>query len=94
MTKRNVYLFCFSVLGLLLGFVIHALVEVWYIKLLLSNFQKYNLGLSWYDLEALHYAVLLLLLPFMTWWGYKQGERWWHVLYVEKRWKKDLKKDF
>ena len=45
--KRTIYIILFTILGILLQFLVHALLEIWYANLLLADFSKYSFGLSW-----------------------------------------------
>ena len=60
--KEIFYITAFAVLGIELQFLAHAGLEVWYIGLLLDDFQKYNLGFSWEQLEAIHIILSIVLL--------------------------------
>ena len=61
--KRDAYLFFSIVLGFLLSFLVHAVVEIWYIGRLVDNFEIYSFGLSWsawffvHDVEAEEVSV-------------------------------------
>ena len=79
--KRQFYIAAFSVLGVLVGFLFHAVLEIWYIGLLLSNFGQYGLGLSWDHWEVVHHAGLAILLIGGGLIGFWQGNVWWHRLY-------------
>jgi hypothetical protein len=86
--KRKVYYAMFTLLGAMLGFFLHAIVETLYIKLLLSDFDRYGLGLSWNAWVMIHAIGVPVLVALLAWWGYRQGRKWWRVLYVEQRWMK------
>lgn len=96
--KRIVYILCFSALGLLLGFLVHALTETGYISLLLSDYDKWGFGLSWGQWYAIHAGWTVLCLIGGLGFGIEQGFRWWRVLYVEGRYnnrlRRPLKQDF
>jgi len=81
MTKKRLYIFVFTVLGLLLQFLAHAGIEIWYIGLLLDNFQKYSLGFSWQQWLIIHHigAIILFIAGFIF--GFWQGKYWWHKMY-------------
>lgn len=95
--KKNVYCLSFVLLGAMIGFFIHAMFEILYIRLLLSDFDKYGFGWSWLVWEQIHtYGVMALVLGF-GWWGYGRGKHFWRVLYVEQKYSKwlgKLKQDF
>ncbi|HYC80097.1 MAG TPA: hypothetical protein VEC17_03655 [Candidatus Binatia bacterium] len=95
--KRNLYIILFTILGLIVSFFIHAVVEVWYIKVLMNDFDTYGFGLTWENWESIHNVSVVLLNIIFAWWGYKQGKKWWRILYVEKKYKphgKSLKENF
>lgn len=79
--KRNFYIFSFTALGILLQFLIHALVEIWYINLLLNNFPRYGFGLSWNQWVLIHHALSAVLFIAGATFGFQQGKYWWHRLY-------------
>lgn len=96
--KKHIYYLSFTALGALFGFLIHAVVELYYIKLLLQDFDNYGFGWTWETWEQIHtYGTLLLVIGFGLF-GYRQGKRWWRILYVEKkylkRWGIKLKETF
>jgi hypothetical protein len=67
--KREVYVFSFALLGLLMGTVIYGLGS------LLVIYKGYFLDFNWY---------LLILLIGGTVAGFMEGLRWWHIIYIEK----------
>jgi hypothetical protein len=95
--KKKLYVFCFALLGALVGFFLHGIIENAYISLLLQDFGKYGLGLTWYDWETIHTWGVALLVSVFGIWGFYGGQRWWRILYVQKkykRWGKPLKENF
>jgi hypothetical protein len=91
--KRIVYYLCFACLGGLLGFILHALLELWYSKLLIRDFGRFGLGLSWADWFLVHNIVAIVLTLLGLWFGYRSGRKWWQILYVEQRYRKWLRRD-
>ena len=85
--KKTVYIWSFAVLGLLVGLLSHAILELYYTKFLLVDFQKYNHGLSWEELWQYNAAVTIVLVFICTAWGYAAGKYWWHQIYVLKKYK-------
>lgn len=83
---RAVYISGFIALGVLLQAILHAVVEKWYIDLLLEDFATYSLGLSWSTWFAIHHAAALALFAAGLLFGYWQGKKWWRIMYVERRW--------
>ena len=77
------YILAFTVFGILVQFCIYALLEIWYIGLLLHNFPRYGFGLSWQAWFWIHgvYAVVFLLAGALL--GYFQGRYWWRRIYEE-----------
>jgi len=59
--KKIIYVFLFTFLGILVQFLIHALVEVWYIGLLLEDFPSYGLGFSWENWLMIHNVGAIIL---------------------------------
>lgn len=82
--KKNIYIALFAGLGVLISFLIHAAIEIWYIGLLLQDFSKYGLGLSWPQWHLIHGIGTVILLVGGIFFGYTQGRYWWKILY-EKR---------
>lgn len=81
--KRNLYIFCFVILGIILQQMIHTIVEMWYISLLLKDWEMYSLGLSWDSWFMIHHIGSVLLLIAGISLGYWQGKYWWPKLYDE-----------
>ncbi len=82
--KRKFYIISFSFLGLLLQFLVHALIEMRWIKLLVVDYNKYSFGLSWDQLLLVHSVGTIVLIILGLLFGYCQGKYWWQKLYVEK----------
>jgi len=79
--KKNLYIALFVLLGLLLGFILHAIAEIWYIGLLILNFNKYSMGLSWTKLYFAYQISTFIFLFLGAFWGYFQGLFWWKIIY-------------
>lgn len=88
--KKIFYIALFMVLGIILSFIVHAVVEIVMITLLEKEFETFNLGLSWVEWYLVHDigAVVLFILGVSL--GYIQGKHWWRVIYIEKRYPKKL----
>ena len=87
--KKIIYIIAFTTLGILLQFLIHAGVEIWYIGLLLKDFPKYGFGLSWEQWFLIHTIGTVILFLAGTIFGLWQGRYWWQKIYVEhtlRRW--------
>lgn len=83
--KKIIYVALFMFLGILASFILHAVAEIWYIGLLLVNFKKYSMGLSWANLYLAHYVFSFLFLFLGAILGYFEGLFWWKVIYRKKR---------
>ena len=79
--KRSFYTFSFIVLGVLLQQVIHAILEIWYIGLLVNNFATYGFGLSWHTWFTIHAVYSIVLFIAGAVWGYSMGKKFWPKLY-------------
>lgn len=81
--KKLIYLIAFTLLGLLIGFLLHAALEIWYIGLLLGNFPRYGFGLTWSQWELIHIFWTLLTLAGGALVGFLQGRYWWKRIYAQ-----------
>ncbi|MBL7053151.1 MAG: hypothetical protein ISS02_00600 [Candidatus Portnoybacteria bacterium] len=79
--KKSIYIILFTFLGFLLQFLIHGLVECWYINLLVNDFSKYSFGFSWSQWFTIHYIGTILLLVIGLLFGFYQGKFWWRKIY-------------
>lgn len=79
--KKLIYITLFTFLGLLLQFLIHGLIENWYINLLVSDFPKYSLGFSWLQWFIIHHIGTVVLLIIGLLFGFWQGKFWWRKIY-------------
>jgi len=79
--KKIIYVFLFTFLGILVQFLIHALVEVWYIGLLLEDFPSYGLGFSWENWLMIHNVGAIILFLGGAILGFWQGKYWWKRIY-------------
>lgn len=81
--KKKLYIALFIFLGVLAQFLAHALIEIWYIKLLLSRFEVFSLGFSFQQWLVIHniFAFVMLALGIIL--GFHQGVYWWKRLYKE-----------
>lgn len=83
--KRPVYIVAFTVLGILLQFVIHATIEIWYIGLLTRDFSKYSLGFSWSQWFIIHHVGAGILFLAGALFGFWQGKFWWRKIYEKEK---------
>ncbi len=82
--KKSFYIFCFVVLGLILQQIVHTVVEIWYIKLLVGDFNKYGFGWTWNTWFMIHHVYSAVLLIAGGLWGYWTGQYFWPKLYDER----------
>ena len=82
--KKIIYIILFVFLGILLQLILHGFIEVFYIKLLLSDFEKYGLGFSWNIWETIHYVGALLFFFGGLAFGLQQGVYWWKRIYEKE----------
>jgi len=87
MLKRIIYITLFTFLGILLQFLLHAGIEIWYLDLLNKNFERYSLGLTWPELLTLHLILTILLIIAGAAFGYWAGKFFWQKIYVENAWR-------
>jgi len=85
--KKTVYILTSIFLGILLSFIIHALIEISVIYFLLKDFTLYGLGLSWQAWWLIHAVGTTLLLAAGAIFGWWLGQRWWQIVYIEKRYR-------
>ena len=82
--KKVIYVILFVVLGIIVSFFVHALIEIPVIVLLVSDFEKWGLGLSWGAWETIHDVGAIILLILGIVYGFRQGKHWWKVIYNDK----------
>ena len=80
--KQGFYIALFTFLGILLQFLAHALIEVWYIGLLLEDFDTYSFGFSWDFWLWVHHIGGVALFILGATLGYFQGKYWWRKIYA------------
>ena len=83
--KKIVYLITFVILGVVIQFLIHAVVEIWYINLLLQDFSRYDLGLTWEQWFMIHHLSSIILLIIGMVFGFWQGKFWWRRIYEQDK---------
>jgi hypothetical protein len=82
--KKTIYILLTVVLGLILSFILHAVIEVCYIKHLLGRGilpEPSSLTHQCYLPSALQ--IILLLAGLLG--GYFLGRFWWRKVYIERR---------
>lgn len=83
-TKHVIYLFASTGLGVLLGFLAHAGMEIWYLRWADTN----GTAITWYNGCALHPAIQIALPVLGALGGFFLGRWWWRMVYIEQRWAK------
>lgn len=89
--KRILYIVSFAVLGLLVGFLIEAIGEIFYINLLVNDFDRYSFTLPYSSLLTIRVIFGTVLVGGFAIWGTFLGFYFWRRIYVEKaysRWSK------
>jgi hypothetical protein len=82
LNKKTIYIIASMFLGFLLSVIVHAKLEIWYIeKIIDSGMAPVSFG----NQEFLPPLASLLLAIFGLIFGYIVGQRWWQIVYVEKR---------
>jgi len=79
--KKAVYIILFTFLGIILQFLLHAVIEIWYINLLVNDFATYSLGLSWEAWLLIHSIGSVVLFLAGAFLGFRQAKFWWHRIY-------------
>lgn len=83
--KKIFYIFCSTILGLLLAVVVHGLLEQWYINRLLdqgvSPIVNNVIALDLYLPPMVEMGIFLGGIAG----GFRAGIVWWRIVYVEKR---------
>ena len=82
--KKTIYIILAMVLGLILSFVLHAVIEIYYINYLLGKGVLPEPSLlihQCYLPSALQ--IILLLIGLLA--GYFLGCVWWRIIYIERK---------
>ncbi|MBW6440844.1 hypothetical protein K0B03_02310 [Patescibacteria group bacterium] len=82
--KKEIYIFLFIILGILLSFLLHALIEISYINLLWTNYERYGMNLKFSQLYTIHTIGTIIILGVGIIFGFIQGKFWWKKIYIEK----------
>ncbi len=90
--KRALYIFLFACLGLMVAYFLYVLSTVATIFLLLLDFPRYGLGLTWKIWTIVGKVWFEIMLVAGCWVGVSLGKYFWRVIYIEKRLKKVNKK--
>lgn len=79
--KKFTYIAAFVIFGFLLQLLLHAAIEIWYLNLLLSDFDRYSFGANWDTLLFVHDVLTILFFMGGIGFGYSQGKFWWYRIY-------------
>jgi hypothetical protein len=83
--KKNIYIVSFIFFGIVLQFLIHGIVERWYISLLVNDFQMYAMGLTWQQWFMVHHIGTGILIIAGFFFGLWQGKYWWKRIYEKSK---------
>lgn len=88
--KKTIYIILFTLLGILLQFLVHALIEIPYLGLLNRDFDRYSLGFTWPELLTIHAVLTIILILAGAAFGFFAGKFFWQKIYVEhvRSWRK------
>lgn len=82
--KKTVYIIATMFLGLLLSFLAHAGIEIWYINRVLAQGQPPKASSLVHNcFLPISFQIILLLAGLIG--GYFLGKTWWRIIYVEHR---------
>jgi hypothetical protein len=90
--KKAFYIFCCVILGILLSFILHVIIELPIIFIMVTDMSRYSFGLSWNELMAVHWMFTGLMLAGGMFFGYRAGKRWWKYIYIDKKYGGIVKK--
>ncbi|MCH7529709.1 hypothetical protein IIB50_01170 [Patescibacteria group bacterium] len=79
--KKWFYISAFIFLGILVQFLVHAVIEIIYTALLIKKYEIFGFGLSfdiWFDIHAI-FSVALFTVGIII--GFRQGVYWWKRIY-------------
>lgn len=82
--KKILYISLFIILGILVSFLTHAIIEIVGINMLVYDFSKYGLGLTWQDWIRIHNILAVFLFLSGVVFGGWQGFVWWKRIYGKK----------
>jgi len=83
--KKVVYIICTMILGFLLAFIAHSILEIWFIRALLEQGLDPQLYKIFIMPTFLHPVLTLFIMVSGLLIGYFTGQAWWRIVYVELR---------
>jgi len=87
--KKAVYLIASTILGLLLSFLVHALIEINYLKVAADQ----NIAVAFSNGCALSPWLNISLWALGALGGFFLGRFWWRKIYIEKVWAQKRKEN-
>ena len=84
-TKKTIYILLSMLLGLLLVQIVHWLIEIWLVNAVLSQGLMPTLYNSFGTHCFLPPYLQFGLLAFGLFGGYRLGQTWWRIVYIEHR---------
>ena len=82
--KKTIYIILFTIFGILLQFLLHALIEIPYLGLLNKDFERYGLGFTWQELLTIHAVLTIILIIGGALFGFFAGKFCWRKIYPVK----------
>ena len=84
-SKKYFYILLFILLGWMVMFLLYALIEYLFIILLISDFDRNSLGLSWEAWWLLQKMIAIVFSLAGISIGYLRGRYWWQYIYVDHK---------
>lgn len=82
--KKTIYIVLTMVFGLFLSFIVHAIMEIFYIKYFLSKGIVLNSSTLTSRCYLPSFLQIFLILAGLVG-GYFLGRKWWYIVYINKR---------
>lgn len=83
--KKFIYILLCVIFGILVSFIVHVIIEIPVIFIMIQDFDKYSLSLTWDQLMLVHWVFLIILLVVGLIIGIKLGFKWWQYIYVDRK---------
>jgi hypothetical protein len=78
--KKKLYISSWILLGILLSFILHGVVEI-PLLFLFSQDKSWMLGFSWQVWYLIHYIFTFILLVMGMYFGFRLGKFFWRKIY-------------